>query len=386
MTVESVKQESISQKAAQDYDPFLRGRYPVGVSTIQTRDTVRNRPFSCEIWYPAAAQHAGQDLAPESQDTFVVPLLDTQWRQMAVRDAAPFPGTYPLIIFSHHSGGHRRSATFLCTHLSSHGYVVAALDHSEVVAPELARKEGETAEQKASRWEAVIASRVPDARFLIDFLLNDTAPDLGVTLDATRLGIVGHSFGAWTALATPDDEPRIRAVVGLAPGGTSRPRPGILPVKLGFGWGRDVPVLYLVAENDVCLPLDGMYETFERTPASKQMVILRRADHMHFMDHVEEMHERVRTMPVPPELAYLAEEMRPIAELCSGDMANLFTRGLTLCHMDATLQDREDARQFLSGDIEGQLAARGVEVMVHSHEPSDNSPAAPSPWLLVARS
>jgi predicted dienelactone hydrolase len=366
MTIESVNQESDSQRAAPDYDPFLRGRYPVGVRTIQTRDTVRGRPFSCEIWYPAAPQHAGQDLVPESQDTFVVPLLDTQWKQMAVRDAAPLPGTYPLIIFSHHSGGHRRSATFLCTHLSSHGYVVAALDHSEVVAPELARKEGESAEQKASRWEAVIASRVPDARFLIDLLLNDTAPDLGVTLDASRLGIVGHSFGAWTALATPDDEPRIRAVVALAPGGTSRPRPGILPVKLAFRWGRDVPVLYLVAENDVCLPLDGMYETFERTPASKRMVILRRADHMHFMDHVEEMHERVRQMPVPPELAYLAQEMRPIAELCSGDLANWFVRGLTLCHMDATLQGREDARQFLSGDIQGQLAARGVEVVVKS--------------------
>jgi predicted dienelactone hydrolase len=170
MTIESVIQESDSQKAAQNYDPFLRGPHPVGVRTIQTRDTVRNRPFPCEIWYPGAAQHAGHDLSPESQDTFQVPLLNAQWRQMAVRDAAPLSGTYPLIIFSHHSGGHRRSATFLCTHLSSHGYVVAALDHSEVVAPELARKEGETAEQKASRWEAVIASRVPDARFLIDFL------------------------------------------------------------------------------------------------------------------------------------------------------------------------------------------------------------------------
>jgi len=96
------------------------------------------------------------------------------------------------------------------------------------------------------------------------------------------------------------------------------------------------------------------------------MVILRRADHMHFMDHVEEMHEWVRKMPVPPELAYLAQEMRPIAELCSGEKANLFVRGLTLCHMDATLRRREDAREFLAGDVEGQLAARGVEAFVKS--------------------
>jgi predicted dienelactone hydrolase len=94
---------------------------------------------------------------------------------MAVRNAAAESGTYPLIIFSHPSGGHRRSATFLSTHLSSHGFVVAAVDHSEVVAQELARKEGETEEQKTARWQAVIAARVPDIRILLDQLLNDAA-------------------------------------------------------------------------------------------------------------------------------------------------------------------------------------------------------------------
>jgi len=66
---------------------------------------------------------------------------------MEARDAAAEPGTYPLIIYSHPSGAHRRAATFLCTHRSSHGHVVAALDH----------REDETPERK-------IANRVPDAR------------------------------------------------------------------------------------------------------------------------------------------------------------------------------------------------------------------------------
>jgi predicted dienelactone hydrolase len=56
--------------------------------------------------------------------------------------------------------------------LSSHGYVVAALDHSEIVAPELARKSGETDDQKMARAEAWIANRVPDIQFLLDHLLN----------------------------------------------------------------------------------------------------------------------------------------------------------------------------------------------------------------------
>lgn len=102
------------------YDPFLRGRFPVGVRTIQALDTARDRLFPCEIWYPAAAQHTGQDTAPGTQDSFTVPPGGARRTQMAVRDAAAQPGTYPLIVFSHPSGGGRRSATFLCTHLSSH--------------------------------------------------------------------------------------------------------------------------------------------------------------------------------------------------------------------------------------------------------------------------
>ena len=161
------------------------------------------------------------------------------------------------------------------------------MDHSEVVAPELQRREGETAVQKAARMEAWIANRVPDVRFLLDYLL------ARLRVDAGRIGMVGHSFGGWTALAAVEAEPRIAAVVAMAPGGSSQRKPGILPLHLSFAWGRDVPTLYLVAEEDVSLPLAGMHELFERTPGTKEMQILPRADHLHFMDDVERRHEAV---------------------------------------------------------------------------------------------
>jgi predicted dienelactone hydrolase len=316
------------------YDPFIRGRLPVGVRTVQALDAARDRLFPCEIWYPASEEK---------------------------RDVAAQPGPWPLILFSHHSGGHRRAATFLTSHLSSHGYVVAALDHSEVVVKELARREGEPPGQLAARMEAVVASRVPDLRLLLDHVLS-SAQDHA---DPDRIGIVGHSLGGWTVLATPDVEPRVRAVVALAPGGNSNPKPGIVRAKLPFAWGRDVPALYLVAENDVCLPLDGMYEIFARTPGTKQMLILRRADHMHFMDNVEEIHESARNTPFSGDLAWISTEMRPITELCSGEEAHLFVRGLTLCHMDAVLRHQEEAQRFLAGDVVSQLAKRRVEAMAH---------------------
>ena len=167
------QRESGVASRADEYDPFVRGRYPVGVRTIDALDTARHQLFPCEIWYPAAPRHTGQDIASGTADSFAVPSRTAPRIQMAVRDAATCAGAYPLIIFSHPSVSHRRAATFLCTHLSSHGYVVAALDHSEVVAPELRRKDGETDEQRMARVDAVIAARLPDVRFALDYLLSN---------------------------------------------------------------------------------------------------------------------------------------------------------------------------------------------------------------------
>jgi len=305
-----------------EYDPFAAGHHEIAVRTIEATDAARERRFPVEIWCPAVAE------------------------------------AKPLIVFSHYSGGHRRTATYLATHLASHGYVVAAMDHSEVGAPELARPDGETASERAARIADIIASRVPDVRFLLDHLLCGA---VDIELDTARIGLVGHSFGGWTVLAVPEVEARVGAVVALAPGGSSNPKPGILQVKLTFAWGRDVPTLYLAAENDVPIPLAGVYELFDRTPSSKRMFILRRADHQHFIDNVEEVHEAVRAATFPSEAAWIPAAMRPIAELSSGEQAHTFVRGLTLAHFDATLRQMNTADRFLSGDVEATLASRGVD-------------------------
>src|SRR5262249_50732061 len=162
-----------------------------------------------------------------------------------------------------------------------HGYLVAAVDHSEQFAPELAPRDGETAAELAARREAIIASRVPDVRFLLDHLLGGGWESAAVP-DPDRIGIVGHSFRGLTGLSLPEVDPRIRAVVALAPGGSSNPPPGILRAPLAFHWLHEVPTLYLVADRDTCVPLSGMVELYDKTPSPHRMVILHRADHQHF--------------------------------------------------------------------------------------------------------
>jgi dienelactone hydrolase len=305
------------------YDPFEPGTYEVATRAIEAADAARNRLFPCDIWLP---------------------------------DGSKSRALFPLIVLSHSSGGDRRSATFLCSHLASHGYAVAAMDHSERVAPELAAAANETAEERNARVDAIIASRVPDVRFLIDYVLG-----AGLNVDQDRIGLVGHSFGGWTVLAVPERDDRIGSVVAMGPGGSSRPRPGILPLSLTFGWDRDIPVLFLAAEDDVPIPLSGVRELFDRTPGPSRMFVLRRADHQHFLDDVEGEHEALRAMTLPGEAAWIPDAMRPMSELCPGPQAHDFVRGLTLAHLDATLRGSDPAGRFLAAGADSALAARGVD-------------------------
>ena len=186
-----------------------------------------------------------------------------------------------------------------------------------------------------------MASRVPDVLFLLAHLTaGESSHANDIELDLDQLGLVGHSFGGWTALATPDLERRVRAVAALAPGGSSTPKPGILPLRLDFAWDRDIPTLYLAADSDVGIPAEGVAELFDRTPSTKRMFTLLRADHQHFLDNVETVHEAVRSMTFPGDAAWIPGAMRPITELCSGEAAHSFTRGLTLAHLDSSLRQR----------------------------------------------
>src|SRR5689334_8838171 len=120
------------------YDPFRRGHAPAGVKTHTWRDSARARDLIVEVWYPANDRYQGQDLDPETQDTYpavwVAPGTDLPappMRQAAVRDADAASGSWPLILLVHGLAGFRQESSFLGTHLASHGYLVASADYTE---------------------------------------------------------------------------------------------------------------------------------------------------------------------------------------------------------------------------------------------------------------
>lgn len=358
------------------YDPFERGAFPVGVRSDELNDAARDRTLIIETWYPANDEHAGRDLDPATRDTYEVLPGFPRVAQDAVRDAAPRAGRFPLVVFSHGFGGHRRQTTHLCTHLASHGYVVAAPDHTGNTVLDIAQLAmkllggGETPAAPRLRELAMpmAEARPADVVFTADAVLDGRAGDLADRTDRGRMGLSGHSFGGWTTLMVPSVDARFGAAVPLAPAGgrTAVAETGDLASLLRFDWKRDVPTLFLVAERDSLLPLEGVRELYARAPGpEKRMVVLRDADHMHFCDRVEESHEMFRTMPQPvPEFAEIAKRVRPIGELCPADAAYAFVRGLTLAHFDATLRGLDAARALLEGDLGATCADRGIDVEV----------------------
>ena len=347
------------------YEPFARGPFPVGVRSFALARGER-RP-QVELWYPADAAFAGADLDPERRDRFQMMPGVPVTPQAAVRDAAVRAGgeRWPLVVFSHGLGGHRRQSTFLCTHLASRGYVVAAPDHTGTMFLDAigvftgsGRRDESGARMRA--WvEGGMAVRPGDVSATIDALLGGAVAALAGRIDAARIGMCGHSFGGWTALTTVARDTRLRAAVLLAPaGGRGGYGHDPLPAAVELAWSRPVPTLFIVAARDSILPLAMTRDLFARTHSPKRLVVIERADHMHFLDDAKKAHDLFRLMPAA--FGPLAGTVSSFAELVPAAPAREAVRGLSLAHFDAHLRDDPGARAWLQGDVKGAIAARGA--------------------------
>ena len=211
------------------YDPFARGDAPVGVMSREIHGSARDRTLPVEIWYPTTEAQRGRDVDAATQDQYDPVPAKPSWGvplvpQAAVRDAPlrDSGGRLPGVLFSHGFGAHRRQSTDFCTHLASHGYVVASLDHIGNTFMDLmdfSSMPPVFAPVSLAVMKQLAADRPADMSLLLDELL---AGQLGIAagrLDPQRVGMTGHSFGGWTTLVTTTRDSRIVAALPLAPGG-----------------------------------------------------------------------------------------------------------------------------------------------------------------------
>ena len=204
-------------------DPGALGPYGVGHSIFETNDPARNdRYLRVEVWYPVDPENADGDPTFYDFQFFGLGLTSP----VAFEDAPPSREIgFPLVIFSHGSGGVSFQSTPLMETLASHGMVVVAPNHTGNTANDVLA--GTT-----DPFYTIAENRPRDVSFLIDLMLArnlDSEDPLYLKMDPGAVGVVGHSFGGFTALAAasgyhvpslgidvPADK-RVRAIVPIAP-------------------------------------------------------------------------------------------------------------------------------------------------------------------------
>ena len=156
-----------------------------GSSVVPKHD----RKLTVDLWYPASPATAGSRTEtysgslpsepPAAPATFTVPGI-------AVRDARPAGGGYPLLVVSHGYSNATAAMTWLTENLASKGYVVAAIRHEDPPITD------------PSKFPVVLLRRPLDIAFVTGMLQDSLAAEH--LIDPAKTALVGYSIGGYGVL------------------------------------------------------------------------------------------------------------------------------------------------------------------------------------------
>ena len=232
--------------------PSLTGPYPVGTTIFHLVDSERLeiytasqedlRELMVQVWYPAAPSNSAEPgpwmaeaavAGPAIARRLDLPVFLLDHLQLvrthAVVDALPAvaQGPFPVLLFSHGWGGLRTQNITLVEELASHGFVVAAADHTygavvtvfpgDRVAlwnPNILRAGVSQADYDAASNQ-LVRTWAGDLAFILDHLQRLASgggeASFSGLLDFERVGVIGHSTGGGTAVEWCAEDVRCQA-------------------------------------------------------------------------------------------------------------------------------------------------------------------------------
>lgn len=209
---------------------------------------------------------------------------------------------FPVIVISHGYTGYRTLMFYLGEHLASHGYVVAAIDHTDST-----NKDVNFAENPYSGFPSTLLNRSRDQVFTLNSISENTF--FKESVDASKAGIIGYSMGGYGAVSTvggcyafndqtaatftgtqdPKAVALIKEALNTCAGGKARGEETLPAWKAALAlapWGGQhqlfdvqslnnikVPVLYVAGDNDDISGYDGIKWLFDNT-GSKESKLL----------------------------------------------------------------------------------------------------------------
>jgi predicted dienelactone hydrolase len=265
---------------------------------------------------PAAPNDSKASISEESADGYKLetgPLAVTEVSGVVLHDARRnkdlhvrvfYPvasGKYPVIVFSHGAGGSQNCCDSLTRHWATYGYVTLQPTHDDSVVERRNAGDAELrfpeAVQQALKTPALWESRPQDISFLLDSLpeLQTRVAGLSDKIDPHRIGVAGHSMGAYTAeavggalvdlperVSTSLADARARAVLCLSPQG-----PGQFGLSTNSFEKMAVPFMGITGSLDNLGPRATAAwhkAPFERSPAGNKFeLFIQGANHMSFI-------------------------------------------------------------------------------------------------------
>lgn len=206
------------------------------VLRVSATDDAGNRTTTnVAVWYPTR----------DPEKTFLYDYGANKVQTHLAKNGSVAPGRYPLVVFSHGATGSGLTSAFVTETMARHGFIVAAVDHTDEVylarivpdpalatQQDLALKALAYATKVGTKWlgdDAVkyrskLSYRPAQMRAVIDLLTsasrNQSSPFFG-HVDTDKIGVMGHSFGAWTSMVVAGGikkyaDPRVDAAVTLS--------------------------------------------------------------------------------------------------------------------------------------------------------------------------
>ena len=354
------------------------GPYPVGVRTLVLVDESRQDAYSggprtrvTEIWYPAIDAARGRkptifseffgkhrDPARRLVEHFGGELeqVDRRFRSIGVRGAKRRPGRFPLIVFSHGNGGIRHQNVFQMDHLASHGYVVVSPDHTGNAGvtplPDKALPYDGSGRGNSAK------DRPVDVSFLITRFLAQSGRDgswLEGALDAENIGVLGHSFGGFTACKVAESDKRVKAII---------------PMTVAYGKRTSVPCFVMLGDRDRTMKQPGnavarMY--YQASKGPKHLLTVKRGGHFSFTDM-----DRIS----PSFGDGVGKDKRTGEEFLPIDRAKSIIKAYTLAFFDAYLRGDQRAGAFLTQNVDPvELELQSGNLVSIGKTVRDKSPA-----------
>ncbi|MFD9892505.1 alpha/beta hydrolase family protein [Amycolatopsis sp. NPDC059027] len=241
--------------------PAPTGRAPVGMTSLYLKDTSRPDPWApgvnarelmVSLWYPARSADGARArymtpaeselLLKDGKITTLPPDILSRTRTNAVTDA-PAVGrrhSLPLIVLSPGFTKPRSTMTALAEDLASHGYVVAAIDHTyENVGQSFPDGRVTTClacgnPRNDEFWRKVVRGRAADVSFVLDELTGPRPQWRNAGLiDPARIAMAGHSVGGASTIPAMLADSRIRAGIDID-GTTQDPIPDTTALSRPF--------------------------------------------------------------------------------------------------------------------------------------------------------